>query len=136
MSLPINKPLSIAIQQACIRERFPQFHYSRSRSIWTGKLRPTITSPYYLVEISYKISKIPHVLVLNPMLHPSAPHIYKKSSELCLYYPEDGSWNSRKLLGETIFPWTAEWLYYYELWLATGQWFGPEAPHNYSEITK
>ena len=137
MSLPVNRPLSLAIQQACIRERFPQFHYSRAQSTWTGKLRPTAKSREYLVEITYTLYSIPQVFILRPKLHPNAPHIYKKSGALCLYYPEDGSWNNRKLLGNTIFLWTAEWLYYYELWLATGEWFGPEVPHTgkNSEVT-
>jgi hypothetical protein len=137
MSLPINRPLSLAIQQACIRERFPQFKYSRAKSAWTGKLRPTERSPEYLVEITYKLYSIPNVFVFKPKIRPDAPHIYKQSGTLCLYYPEDGSWNGRMLLGKTIFLWTAEWLYYYELWLATGEWFGPEVPHGgkNSEVT-
>ena len=129
-------PLSLTIQKACIRERFPQFSYSRVKSTWTGILRPTNTSPEYLVEITYRLYEIPQVFVLKPKLHSETPHIYRESGALCLYYPEDGSWNSRKLLGNTIFLWTAEWLYYYELWLATGQWLGPEIHHNdKSEVT-
>ena len=129
MSLPRNKPLSMVIQQACIQERFPQFKFYRAKSMWIGKFRPSTKSPEYLVEINYSLYKIPRVFVLSPKLHPDAPHIYKESGALCLYYPQDNSWNSQKLLGNTIFLWTAEWLYYYELWLATGQWLGPEAPH-------
>ena len=29
-----------------------------------------------------------------------------------------------KFLSKTIVPWTVEWLYFYELWLATGEWYG------------
>lgn len=130
MSLPVGRPLSMAIQQACIRERFPQFSYSHTKNAWTGTMRPTSQSAKYLVEISYRPYSVPNVFVLKPRLHPDAPHVYKANGSLCLYYPEDKSWSSRKLLGNTIFLWTAEWLYYYELWLATGRWFGPEAPHN------
>ena len=79
--------------------------------------------------MSYRLYSIPQVFVLAPKLHTDAPYIYRDSGALCLYYPEDGSWNNRKLLGDTIFLWTAEWLYYYELWLVTGQWFGPEVSH-------
>lgn len=32
--------------------------------------------------------------------------------------------NVYKLLADTIIPWTVEWLYFYELWLATGEWLG------------
>lgn len=27
------------------------------------------------------------------------------------------------LLVETIVPWTSEWLYFYEIWLVTGEWY-------------
>lgn len=33
------------------------------------------------------------------------------------------------LLAESVLPWTAEWLFYYEMWHVTGEWGGPEAPH-------
>jgi hypothetical protein len=28
------------------------------------------------------------------------------------------------LLGDTILPWTAEWLLHYEIWRATEKWMG------------
>jgi hypothetical protein len=31
------------------------------------------------------------------------------------------------LIATTILPWTALWLYYYELWLDTGKWLGPSS---------
>lgn len=33
-------------------------------------------------------------------------------------------WNPSMLLVETIVPWAAEWLAYYELWKRTHQWYG------------
>jgi hypothetical protein len=51
------------------------------------------------------------------------PHLYP-GDRLCLYRPGTGEWNRRMLLVETIVPWAAEWLLHYELWLATGEWFG------------
>ena len=27
-------------------------------------------------------------------------------------------------IADTIVPWTAEWLVYYEIWLMTGEWYG------------
>ena len=45
-----------------------------------------------------------------------------KMVRICLYrYSE---FNVYKLLADTIIPWTVEWLYFYELWLATGEWLG------------
>ena len=31
---------------------------------------------------------------------------------------------------ETIIPWTAEWLVFYELWQLTGEWYGAASPHG------
>ena len=32
------------------------------------------------------------------------------------------------LIVDTIVPWAAEWLLHYEIWLATGEWFGDRDP--------
>lgn len=34
------------------------------------------------------------------------------------------------LLAQSIVPWTAEWLFYYEMWQVTGAWGGDEAEHD------
>ena len=75
------------------------------------------------------LPKSPRVWVLSPPPRPDARHRYADGS-LCLYYPRDESWTPRLLLALTIVPWTAYWLACYELWLRTGQWYGPEAPHG------
>ena len=46
----------------------------------------------------------------------------KKMVRLCLYRYQEFS--SSKYLSRTIIPWTVEWLYFYEIWLATGEWCG------------
>jgi len=43
---------------------------------------------------------------------------------------------ARSWLAKTIVPWTAEWLFLYELWLETGMWWGLEASHNNSKSKK
>ena len=54
------------------------------------------------------------------------PHVYsQKEQRLCLYYPRGRcAWNSSMGIAKTIMPWTSEWLFFYELWLATGEWLG------------
>jgi hypothetical protein len=34
------------------------------------------------------------------------------------------------MIATTIIPWLALWLYYYEVWLATGHWEGGGIPHK------
>ena len=55
------------------------------------------------------------------------PHNYGIDSEnnmvqICLYRYRE--FTKDKFLANTIIPWTVEWLYFYEIWLATGEWCG------------
>jgi len=52
-----------------------------------------------------------------------------KDRSLCLYFPEDDQWKISDDVHKKIIPWVAEWLVFYELYLLTGRWLGPAAPH-------
>ncbi|QQS33991.1 MAG: hypothetical protein IPM50_05290 [Acidobacteriota bacterium] len=70
----------------------------------------------------------PEIRVLEPQLTlaPGAkrlPHIYPGKS-LCLYTRSKQEWDSSKYVADTVIPWISSYLFYYELWLATGKWFG------------
>jgi len=103
---------------------------SSRRTIWTGPLQPTPESSVYTVRISFTPSGIPAVRVLAPKPRATAPHRYR-NGDLCLYYPKDASWTPDQFIWRTIVPWTVSWLFFYELWLDTGKWLGPEAPHDF-----
>lgn len=83
----------------------------------------------YTVEVSYRLGDSPNVYVLDPALKKRAgsdepiPHMYS-ATRLCLYLPRAGEWNKGMYLSQTILPWTSLWLYYYEVWHATGEWLG------------
>lgn len=131
-----NNEITIGQQVRAMASLFPQFHYQRTRDgrghqqpTWIGSLKPKDSSPVYTIKIVLTASH-PSVWVLSPQLPPNVPHIYPESRSLCLYYPSDRSWGRQKLLAKTIVPWTAEWLYLYELWCITNQWYGDEAPHR------
>jgi len=76
------------------------------------------------------------VQVLDPMidLDPRGtgerpPHIYRRPDtrigwSLCLYDPRKGEWQPDQPIAETIIPWAAEWLFFYEGWLIDGHWAG------------
>ncbi len=117
-----------AVQAYRMSQLFPDFKYSRRKGSWTGHLQPSLSSPRYRVQITYLSRGMPIVRVLQPQIWEKAPHTYGDGS-LCLYY-SDGSWSNSKMIAETIVPWTAEWLLFYEYWQATGKWLGPEAPHS------
>ena len=111
---------------------------SKNQLFWSGKIKPTPLSKEYTVVLVYQLRKSPKVWVIGDELEkldaPDFPHKFDIDAEnkmvrICLYrYSE---FNSSKLLANTIIPWAIEWLYYYELWLATGEWLGGgEHPEN------
>lgn len=59
---------------------------------------------------------------------PDFPHHFKidrekKKVELCLHIPYEFD-GRKQIIADSIIPWTQEWLYFYEIWLATGNWCG------------
>lgn len=102
----------------------------------TGKLQPSELSESYTVNISQHGGRSPEVRVISPTLRPSRngeniPHMYMQE-RLCLFLPGSDDWKPHDPIAHTIIPWTSMWLYFYELWHATGEWLGggihPEIP--------
>ena len=127
-SIP-HPSISLAVQDWHVRRCFPQFKYRRDKGCWVGSLQPTEYSPVYQVRIDYRLHTVPKAWVLSPSIRMNAKHLHADRS-LCLYWPPDNSWTPQTLIAETIIPWTAEWLIFYEHWQITDQWIGPEAPHR------
>lgn len=112
-----------------------QFHQATME--WTGNLQPSALSPSYRVRIVLAQGGVPKTRVVSPRLEnrgdQGPPHRYRDGS-LCLYHPKtDGYWNGTWFISETILPWTAEWLFHYEVWLATGEWTGGGIGHDASK---
>jgi len=120
--------VALPLQDLHIRGRFPHFARSGSRgeAVWTGTLQPRQSSPAYRVVIRYRIGSIPRVTVTWPQVAPSAPHRFADGT-LCLYWAKEWQWRGDMIIAQTIIPWTSLWLYYYELWLDTGEWLGPSS---------
>lgn len=101
----------------------------RNTLICSGYIKPDESSPNYKIKLRYKYGKEPSVYIIEPEIKKvSATHVYKEGC-LCLYYPKEQPWSTDHLIADTIIPWTAEWLLYYELYLITGKWEGPEVSH-------
>ncbi|HBJ2623058.1 TPA: hypothetical protein LA827_002843 [Clostridium botulinum] len=133
---PEPKNVTLGLQLFNVKQSFPNFEFCRNEdeSYWIGNLMPS--SKTYTVKIVYQYAKAPKVFVIKPEILKSSPHIYPDGA-LCLYYPLDKNYTNRfSIISDTIIPWTAEWLYYYEKWLASGVWFGPEAPHQENAIKR
>ena len=119
-----------------MKKMFPQFkaNWKHKNDIrFIGELKPRENSPKYKVSIKFRGSLNPQVKVLKPNLVPDPPHIYKSTNTLCLYHPKNLKWHKDRLVAEYIVPLTAAWLYFYEVWLETDIWYGPEVKHGVNE---
>lgn len=96
---------------------------------YAGTLRPTAASPEYAVHLEMPDVRAPVVWVRDPEVREDAPHRWSDGS-LCLYKQALRPWGGRDLVALTVVPWAAVWLGFYEAWIETGIWWGPEAPHD------
>jgi hypothetical protein len=123
--------LSVFEQQARMRMLLPGFDCrvrGRKHLIAEGDIRPTELASNYRVRIEYAVGDWPMTWVLTPQLVPREPggripHMFNQE-RLCLFLTKAGEWTDYMLIATTIVPWAAEWLHYYELWHATGEWLG------------
>ncbi|WP_243297749.1 hypothetical protein [Bacillus litorisediminis] len=122
--------LSLSKQVIAMEKIFPDFKvtWKRNTVIWIGKLKPTEMSANYTVQVTYSLDmNQPEVIILSPKLQKRGdekiPHIYP-GEKLCLFRPRKKEWTKEMFVADTIVPWTSLWLYYYEMWHATGEWLG------------
>ena len=140
-----EKPVRLFDQMIALKAAFPTGPCEIKNNIlwWGGKIRPSPVASEYTVLLTYKLDIPPKVWVLGDELKrlndPNFPHHFDinydtKMVRLCLYrYSE---FTKYKLLAKTIIPWTVEWLFFYEIWLATGEWCGGGEHPNIGEQKK
>lgn len=136
MVIPTNKAdkyRKVVTEQALLREKFP---FLNPRIIGLkltcrGRIQPTEQSPSYRVEIHYAPWNSPVVRVIEPRIdYTKGAHMYHNDT-LCLFDWREQPWKKHWHLHQTIVPWTAEWLVFYELFLLTGKWHGKSAVHGH-----
>ncbi|CPT91680.1 Uncharacterised protein [Mycobacteroides abscessus] len=124
-----NEYLNIGQQAFALRSLLPAAAVTLrhgSHLALTTDLQPTLISRRYSIKIDYRLGVSPEVKVVAPelQLHHEAevlPHTFP-GEKLCLHLP--GEWSPNMYIAHTTVPWTSEWLFYYELWLVTGNWEG------------
>lgn len=104
-----------------------------NRLIWKGAIKPTELSRTYKIKvICHGFKGRPRVVLYGNEIPKiscnSFPHHFKidrKSNEveLCLHMPYEFDYRYN-WIADTIIPWAQEWLYFFEIWLATGEWCG------------
>jgi hypothetical protein len=127
------RPLTAAQQHALLRSNPTCEGEGKVRGnvlTWRFPVSPTPLSRQYAARIEYRQGKSPSVYIDDPNLLALAdgrrlPHVYEQSPpRLCLYLPNSGEWGAWMRLDQTIVPWTALWLLYFEAWLMSGEWSG------------
>ena len=127
-------PVPLMKQRLALLTQYPGSFCTTSRNVlrWNGKAKPNPLSKEYSIHIVFKLLMRPSVKIKDPdnifpgCKHP--PHVFhvdeeKGEAEICLYLGAY-EFNSKMYLASTIVPWAIEWLYFYEIWLATGSWEG------------
>jgi len=127
------KRITVAEQLYNLKHKFPETkgYIHGTMLIWNAVIKPTSLSREYLIQIQYDGVHRPVVLLRDEYIEgidkPDFPHhfdldIDKQTVQLCLHMYHE--FNQSMMISEYIVPWTVEWLYYYEIWLATGKWRG------------
>lgn len=122
--------LSLGQQYMLMKRRFPEFSCAVRGGVLRcdGDVQPTPLSDLYRIRLTYKLRSEPEVHVVQPILKQRSPteripHVYP-GNRLCLFLPGIGEWRATDPIADTVIPWTATWLYFYEVWFATGEWLG------------
>lgn len=135
------RSLSVPVQHGLLRAIGFRGGLRRGALDMRGHVQPTALTDLYLLRIRYKLGRSPQVTVEEPELEARddgqpVPHVYP-GLRLCLYRPHAREWRAVDRISETIVPWAMEWLYFYEVWHATGVWIGggehpsgPAPPHR------
>ena len=128
-------PQTLIQQKIALKLSYPDSKVEISDGIlrFSGRIKPSALSKEYEVLILYDGKKNPDAWIFGDELEgldrENFPHKYsiepeKKSVRVCLFYPKAKEWSKNRTIASTIVPWLVEWLYFYELWLITGEWLG------------
>jgi hypothetical protein len=122
----------IVSEKDLIGKTFPSIHSQIKglKLICRGWIQPSEHSARYKIEIEYVPWNSPDIRILEPEIeiNPST-HIYPNGN-ICLYDWREQPWLKSWHLHETIIPWLAEWLVFYELYILAGKWHGISAFHE------
>lgn len=123
-------------EKSRIENHFPCFRcqLQDAQLVCYGTITPSDGCDTYKLKIEYREGGVPKVFITEPQIKPDSKyHMFMKDGDLCLYDHRESDWTFSMLIHETIIPWTAEWLVFYEIWKLKGKWLGPEAPHGPTE---
>ena len=99
--------------------------------VWRGLLQVRPGGQVYVIDIiaGDRSGAVIEVWCREPILVPTKetgrpPHTFERGS-LCV---NDRAATPYEFIADTTVPWIYSWFYFYERWLETGIWYGPQAP--------
>jgi len=92
-----------------------------------GSLQPFAGGIEYQTRIEYDIRRAPRIWIESPRLERRSdeepiPHMYEQE-RVCAFMPQI-DWNREMFIADYVPGRVVQWLYFYEIWRATGEWFG------------
>jgi hypothetical protein len=97
---------------------------------WRYSATPSPLGRWYDLRIEFRQGEVPELFVDAPDLVElgggrELPHVYsQRPTRLCLYLPRAHEWRGEMRIDQTIVPWAALWLFYFEEWLVSDEWKG------------
>lgn len=91
----------------------------------------------YQTRIEYDGRRAPRVWIESPQLEPREeneriPHMYNQE-RVCAFMPQS-DWSRDMFVADYVPGRVVQWLYFYEIWRVTGEWFGggvhPDVPEK------
>lgn len=134
----LQPDLGLATQALWLKRLFPGAHIrlSRDRLVWQADLRPADGCETHSLRLDARTRTPPRIYVTAPELvvdhNGCLPHVYGDGS-LCV--ADVGDWRPDVLYVDSVIPWAMEWLVYYELWCATGVWYG-DGPERLDPVSQ
>jgi hypothetical protein len=122
----------MAEQELAMRKHRPVFTRTRRHPwVWRGLVQVRPGGQVYVIDVraGHESGDKVEIRVLEPTLVPVTatgrpPHTFENGA-LCV---NDRAASAYEFLSDTTVPWIYSWLYFYERWLETGIWYGPQAP--------
>jgi hypothetical protein len=118
-------------EMAMLRHRGVFTKIRRHPWVWRGLVRTHAGGQVYVIDIDAGVrpGDVVRIWCREPVLVPLGdtgrpPHTFGDGS-LCVNNEPPSRF---KFLAETVVPWIYSWLYFYERWLETGDWLGPQSP--------
>jgi hypothetical protein len=125
------RPLTMAEQELAMLQHRPAFTRTRRHPwVWRGILQVREQGQIYVIDMDAgdRSGARVQIWVREPTLVPykntgRPPHTFADGS-LCV---TERTAMANEFRADTTVPWIYSWFYFYERWLETGIWYGPQA---------